>query len=431
MIDGSHRLSALIAWVHDDCGDGSRSQEFFNHTIPDDQLNVAKKTRDLVEKEIGPYSSHRDAISNPAAYGPDIIVRARALGSRPLQLQWVRGDADKAEASFIRINQRAVMIDPQELELIEKRRKPQTIAARAIIRRGTGHKYWSRFGAREQQQIEDLATELHKLIFEPALQYPITSLDLPAGGAVYSGPALRMVYDFIALSVSTVSADDDIQGQRTVEYLTRCRRVMHLLLSKHASSLGLHPAIYFYSWTGNQQPILFLAVLSLVIDWDRANKLKEFTLRRRSFEEFLVSNRTLINQIVRKFGTKSSGMKHLRAFYEDTINLITPGISNEEITQELIKQSTYSYLQPGESPYEGVSPTRMSTSVKAGLTMRKLLETSPRCSICGAFISSQAITIDHKQRRADGGSTTHENTDLAHPYCNTGYKESQHAARQN
>lgn len=42
-------------------------------------------------------------IKLPHAYEKDIVERARALGSRPLQPQWVRGTAEKAEDSFIRI----------------------------------------------------------------------------------------------------------------------------------------------------------------------------------------------------------------------------------------------------------------------------------------------------------------------------------------
>ena len=58
VIDGSHRLSALIAWVQDDYGDGPRSRDFFNHIIPEEQLKVAERTRQAVEQEIGSYLSH-------------------------------------------------------------------------------------------------------------------------------------------------------------------------------------------------------------------------------------------------------------------------------------------------------------------------------------------------------------------------------------
>lgn len=430
VIDGSHRLSALIAWVHDDYGDGELSQKFFNYSISEDAQKVADKTRELIKDSIGSYSDHQKAIKNPGDFGPDIVARARALGSRPLQLQWVRGDAAKAEDSFIRINRKAVNISPQELELIEKRKKPQTIAARAIKSRGTGHKYWSSFPVAAQRKIEELAGEVHDLLFAPALKYPLDSLALPPGGAVSYGPTLRMVYDFVAMAVGVISNEDDSDGQRTMEYLARCRRVMNLLLSRDSSSLGLHPAIYFYSWTGNQQPILLLTVLSLVIEWERSKKLVNFIERRKELEEFLFRNRTLVNQVVRKFGTKESGATHLRKFYQDVIGAIADGHGHDEITGVLKASNAYSYLQPDELPYDGVAPTRMSAQVRNGLIMRKLLETCPRCNICGGFIPHQSISVDHDERREDGGKTTKENTNLSHPFCNTGVKESRVAQQK-
>ena len=102
-----------------------------------------------------------------------------------------------------------------------------------------------------------------------------------------------MIFDFITLCVDTISDENDPTGTKTIEYLKQCRRVMRLTLSNHASSVGLLPAIYFYSWTGNQQPILFLIMVSLLIEWDRTGKLNEFTERRAVFEEFLFKNRPL------------------------------------------------------------------------------------------------------------------------------------------
>jgi hypothetical protein len=48
VIDGSHRLGALIAWVQNDYGDGDRSQAFFDHQIPSEQRSVADRTRKLI-----------------------------------------------------------------------------------------------------------------------------------------------------------------------------------------------------------------------------------------------------------------------------------------------------------------------------------------------------------------------------------------------
>ncbi|MHA3773642.1 GmrSD restriction endonuclease domain-containing protein [Verrucomicrobiota bacterium sgz303538] len=423
VIDGSHRLSALIAWVQDDYGDGSRSQKFFNHTIPEEQLEAARRTRELVEKEFGSYKSHQEAIANPAAYGPDTVARARRFGTLSLQLQWVRGNVAKAEDSFVRINQQAAMITPQELELIQSRKKPDAIAARAIIRRGTGHQYWSAFAEKTQQEIKAIATELHKLIFEPRLRYPIKSLSLPAGGADYSAQALRMVFDFITLCQDVPAKDDDSTGERTVEYLKRCRHVMHLILSNHPSSLGLHPAIYFYSWTGKQQPILFLTFAALMIDLEQTNKLDAFIQCREQFEGFLLNHRSLVNQIIRKFGTKESGAKHLRQFYKDVLDGIAKGRTREEVVASLVSQGEYSYLQPSETAYETNPAKRFSTQVKSGILLRELIDKVLPCPICKGLVPEQAISIDHKERMEVGGESTLSNAQVTHPYCNTGYKE--------
>ena len=34
VIDGAHRLSAIIAWLHDDYGDGEKSRRYFQGSIP-------------------------------------------------------------------------------------------------------------------------------------------------------------------------------------------------------------------------------------------------------------------------------------------------------------------------------------------------------------------------------------------------------------
>ena len=143
VIDGSHRLSSLLAWINDDYGDGNISKSFYGSNIPEEQITAAEETRRLVRKRIGTYSDLRQASIQPEKVPPDILSRAKNLGALAIQLQWVEGDIQNAEKSFFKINQKAVPIDPTELKLLESRKKPNCIAARAIMRAGTGHKYWS------------------------------------------------------------------------------------------------------------------------------------------------------------------------------------------------------------------------------------------------------------------------------------------------
>jgi hypothetical protein len=53
VIDGAHRLSALLAWIYDDYGDKSRSLNFFQNQIPEEQIKLAQQTRDLIKDQVG------------------------------------------------------------------------------------------------------------------------------------------------------------------------------------------------------------------------------------------------------------------------------------------------------------------------------------------------------------------------------------------
>ena len=68
VIDGAHRLSALIAWVNDDYGDRGISRDFFDHKIPKAQERNAKECRERVAAEVGTYSdlskAHSDETSD-------------------------------------------------------------------------------------------------------------------------------------------------------------------------------------------------------------------------------------------------------------------------------------------------------------------------------------------------------------------------------
>lgn len=106
VIDGGHRLSVIRAWVEDDYGDGSISQKFFGYEISADQKKSAARTRDLVAERVGKWQ-HYVARSNDPQLAPEERSKLLTAVSRGIPIQWVRGDADKAENSFLKSIQRA------------------------------------------------------------------------------------------------------------------------------------------------------------------------------------------------------------------------------------------------------------------------------------------------------------------------------------
>lgn len=272
VIDGGHRLSALRAWIEDDYGDGAVSLRFYSNEISTSQKKIAKKTRELVEKRIGKYTLLKDALLEPDSHEPARVQRARNMATRSLSLQWVNGDATKAETSFFKINTQGTPLDSTEELLLRNRERSAAIAARSIIRAGTGHKYWSKFPAQMVAEIESKSKTLHELFFSPEISTPIKTLDLPLGGT--RSPLLAL--DFLMNLLATTSAEqgkvrssitdfkEDSDGMETIKVLSDCLKVMTRITGNEAGSLGLHPAVYFYSDRGRHIPDLLLGMILLI-----------------------------------------------------------------------------------------------------------------------------------------------------------------------
>lgn len=447
VIDGAHRLSALIAWVNDDYGDGSVSVPFFGNRIAAEQKKIAEQTRSLVKATLGSYADYRAAAKNPDPSKPEIIARAKRLGSNSLKLQWVNGDAKKAEYSFFKINQSATLIDPTELAIIQARRKPNAMAARALMRAGTGHKYWSEFPEETQRQVEDVAREVHSTLFEPELTTPIKTLDLPVAGTGYSAETVKLIFDFINFAngvrpemwapqappsprkapTSGARLEDDTDGSVTLSYLRTVKRIAFRVSGLSPGSLGLHPAVYFYGATGRYQSAAFLACVALILELEHTDGFAAFTEARNRFEEFLVKYRHFINQTVNIHGSGTKSQGPIFRMYQGILAGIGAGSTDDQIVASLQAEQPRLTVVPEA---ETQRRRTFTSDTKSAAFLRDALEAALRCRVCGARVHSKSISIDHKTRKQDGGFGTVDNAQLTHPYCNTGYKEAQHAKQK-
>ncbi|WP_341526400.1 DUF262 domain-containing protein [Nostoc sp. UHCC 0302] len=100
VIDGSHRLSALIAWINDDYGDKNISNKFYDGYITEEQKNAAQEVRKLIKSKIGSYQDYELSTQHLDKIDQKALERARNLGSLGIQLQWVGGNASKAADSL-------------------------------------------------------------------------------------------------------------------------------------------------------------------------------------------------------------------------------------------------------------------------------------------------------------------------------------------
>lgn len=426
VIDGGHRLSALRAWMEDDYGDRIISQAFYNGSISDDQKRIAKRTRHLIEQKIGPYS---ELLKHVDAKGSDpMFRRAKTLVTRGLTLQWIQGSNPAiAETSFYKINSQGTPLDDIERLLIENRKKPIAVGARVILRAGTGHQYWSGFtDDKVKQEIVAVAENLHDMLFEPEVETPLKTLDVPLGGSVSPIDALALLVDFLLIASNraeqpktiTEYADDDT-GDATLSVLVKSRDVLSWITGNKNGSLGLHPAVYFYNERGKYNRFLFLGMVSVVADKLRNNDaefFKKFTKTRPKVETFLIDNKSLIAIVLQNMGRYQRVPK-----MRDLFNfLVSEGIDGRDATAE------------GAIAHLGlrgriVDVTAIQTSshitddTKSALTVKNLIASALKCPICGGLLDpTKSVSYDHKVPVRDKGTGDISNVQMAHPYCNLG-----------
>lgn len=430
VIDGGHRLSALRAWMEDDYGDRAISGAFF-HEISEEQKRVAQRTRKLIEEKVGRFSTLKALVGTPKADSPVQTRRAGALFTRPLTLQWVVGNADVAETSFFKINSQGTPLDVVEGMLIRNRRKPIAISARAILRAGSGHRYWSSFPEASKREIESLAYDIYKRIFEPEATSPIKTLDVPLAGSVSPVDALALLIDFLTVAAAKEQRElgaiekyeDDLDGSATVEVLKKCLRIADRITGQTPGSLGLHPAVYFYNEKGKHSRFLFLGMASLIADKVNNNDdgwFKKFTSARRELEKFLMDNKSLIGLLLQNM-SRAQRLSKTRDLFAYLVREINGGTvpPPEAVINHLGIKGQFLNV----SGVSDTATTRFSDDAKSMAFIRQALDKALRCKICDGLLDpAKSVSYDHQIRVREGGDGSPDNAQLVHPFCNTGVK---------
>jgi hypothetical protein len=436
VIDGAHRLSALIAWIRDDYGDRSASYAMFGSGVTDEQKRVAERTRAAVKKEIGTYAEFRGLLGQTVA---DSVTARRisSIGKNAIQIQWVTATtAEAAEKSFFKINQAAQPIDPVERRILQSRKAPNAIAARCIARGGGGHKYWSGFAPGVAEKIEALGAEIHADLYLPPSSQPVTTADQPIAGRGYN--ALPFVFNLVSLcnglkippSMANKKIEealpDDPDGSETVKFLENVKSMISLVSTKHPKSLGFHPLIYYYAKSGVFLSNAFLASLLFARKLDAERRRDDFTKVRRKFEDYLYTNKLFVTLTISRLGSGSRSLTRIEQLYWKIFQGLHEGKSYDELFEAFVKSQDFEHLKLAEiSPPSAeltASPRGASRETKSAAFITAAMSSPVRCHICDGAIHLNSMTIDHLERVRDGGGNRSENLRPAHPYCNSGFK---------
>jgi hypothetical protein len=421
-------LSALKAWIEDDYGDGAISHLLFGSDIPLEQKKAADRTRKLIAERVRPWSYWQNLLGEEEIPEEE-KSKVTTISTRVLTVQWVKGDADKAESSFFNINMQGTALDPIEEMLLRSRNKPSAIAARAIIRAGKGHRYWSSFSEENTEKIEEHSLELHKLLFNPEVDNPIKTLDLPLGGSKGVSTALKVLIEFILIGnsgqkdkvKSLGEFDDDLDGSGTIEVLRNSLSLAKRITGNDKGSLGLHPAIYFYGPSGKHMSPMFLGTVSLIAEKLQNNDkefFKKFTEVREKLESLLYEMKPPLALIIQRHG----GPQRAKKYHELLDNIIKELVKGNDVDLDaLIKLSKVSgRFFEGKVDKES---KKFSKDTKSKAFLDTALKTALKCNICNGYLDvSKSVSYDHIKRVEDGGVGEDDNCQLTHPYCNQSVK---------
>jgi len=429
VIDGGHRLSVIRAWIEDDYGDGPISHKLFGHDISNEQKKAAEKTRKLINDEVGSWNYYKTLLEDDENITPEQRKRLSTITTRGLSVQWVKGDADKAETSFFNINMKGTPLDDIEELLLKNRKRPVPISARAVIRAGKGHRYWSRFKSDKTVLIEKEASELHKLLFNPEIEKPIRTLDLPLGGSKGVRNAVQVLIDLMLIAnrqqqkplPKIESFGEDTDGNMTVTVLKNAKRLASRITGNGDGSLGLHPAIYFYGPSGRHSSPMFLGTISLIgkkLSDNDSLFFKNFTSIRSKLETILIENKELIATIIQKNLSRNRVSK-----YHDFLQiLINSLVRNETVDpSDLVR---FSELEGKVIAGDFKRTTsKISDETKSKVFINVALNSALKCPICEGYLDvEKSVSYDHIERVQDGGLGSGDNCQLTHPYCNQSVK---------
>jgi hypothetical protein len=209
--------------------------------------------------------------------------------------------------------------------------------------------------------------------------------------------------------------------EETLKVISRANAVANRITGKSPGSLGLLPAVYFYSQNARHQPTSVLAMSALVIELDKTDKFNEFTRVRAAFEQFLAENKAFINQLTVRHGSMAKGYRQQKEYLMYVLDSFISGETSEKIITNMKEHVSYRSLTK-ELPIKTQRAKSFSDELTKWKFMSTALEQAKTCDLCEARLDNKSMQLGHKIDKKDGGLGSGDNAAWEHPYCNSTYK---------
>lgn len=452
ILDGSHRVSVVRAWMLDDWGDKAEEGYYERHEYVSDIKLAAQLAREEVNRTIGAFADFVKA-------GKRFLAKSKTRATNELSedelkrgywysdmmttdagfhVQEVSGDYEVAESSFVRINRSGQELRDWEITLIENRNSSLARAIMSIANGGAG-RFWPETVQDSRlydhlAEIRSATAQIHYKLFVPPLVTPIRSANVPLIAATRYFPKHNYLLEFLPLIEGVgdidalfsrdrdASADEIVKNGRALTDRT-LRALQHLVgPSNDPVTMSMVPLFHFYARSGRyvrSQFYGFISWLMIGSDQDVRNRKLVFSAHRGRLEQILYDH-DIPGAITARVG---SGMRAVSAtvqFYQEVLVFLSANLSplSSQETQAHLKDilAKITSSRVSQSAREG---RQFDDGQKSAINVRELFQSAVRCEICGGILDlGGGVQYDHNKRYADSGPTQVENGRPTHPFCN-------------
>jgi len=467
ILDGAHRVSVILAWLNDDWGDKAPASAIADADQLQQIKEVAVIVRNLVKAKIGSFQDYRDAggasdrieeqhLDPAVVLGLKAYQRARFFGELSggrvgFHILWVPGDHKKAEQSFLKINKSGKQLTAWETRLVENRdsRFARTVMSIAYVQ--SVEHYWPSAApdgpdkVQYEYKIQEIVAgvrALHETLFIPPYKTPITRLQQPllvasADKKPYYVAELLTIVEGHKGNVPETDAlmkqdRNDSENQlidKGWRLIGNTQDVFRHITGPSPKSLGLIPALYFYSRDGRYVRSLLYGLIYWLCAGDDDQilaKKRLFCAHRRAFEETLLANKEdLITGLSRKTGSGPEVTLPTAKFYRGLLQALMDHDDDREAEgfKEAYARIADELRTAGRKARAGDGADDrardFSVALKSRARLEELVKVALTCGICGGMLDVEdGVQHDHIEEYAKGGKTVAENQRLTHPFCN-------------
>lgn len=471
VLDGAHRISVVMAWLKDDWGQNLVADPNLSFEEEEYQRiqEAATAVRHLVELKIGTFADFTAAAKRFDEVVASGDAPMRVLDERTFQrarfhtrlgrgdigfnILWVTGNYEKAEQSFLKINSTGKPLTDWEKKLIENRNSSLARTIMSISNVASARYYWPDAAPEGPDQaqlrdkiagIVDHVTELNTVLFNPPYQAQLHRLKQPLLAVTETEKKPYWVAELMTiitggrgqeteteklLKRDANSSERDIitTGFALVEDATS---TLEHLVGPSPKSLGLVPALYFYSDNGRYVRSLLYGLVFWLVSGNNDDVLlarkRAFCAHRGPFEEVLrVHKQDIVTRLSRNSGSGPEVTYPTARYYQRLLELLIDqhdSVQTDSFKRayaKLLEGLTKKVKSAGTSESVEMKSRNFTPGQKNSHFLRERLASLNKCGICNGYIDPEGdVQHDHILERFRGGQTSSDNQRMVHPFCN-------------